>query len=398
MPDECRMDAGLQRARYRGCNSLYFSLLLCQMYDYLATATEPGGRRRTQLVQARTAAHAVARLKESGCTDITLHFDDFAAASVTEDLSKTAPEDLVALKTMRRFGIFVYSLKLLYGATWWLQLIAATYVGYMLVLGDGPSGVLFWIFALILVLPFVATAYFLSIDSSRVYHNMVQASYWGKWAKVLELTPKLRGCVHELDLDIHESIALTRLGRGDEAAERLSKYESDERAPRWMFLSRVAEVHRAAERPDDVIDAFRGALELAPENETIRLDYAIALLREDRDTAAARRLFDAINLEVLSDDLKLLLPYAQGLLALREDRPDDAIASFEESDQATAVYVGINPAIELLRDHAAAFHAIAAARTGNLAAARKLAIPARRRLIATEDNTLLAELNAAVPE
>lgn len=367
------------------------------LYDFLATATDENGHRATRHVVAYSATDAVELLEADGFTDIVLHTDDAGAASTRmtalEDGGVT-PEDMAKLP-LSTFRYFLFLLKKQYLSQWVVTLVLAALIAFTLVSGE-PNGRLFWIAVVLMVIPFPIAFYFTFFTHSRKYERLVEAAAWGRWETVLQLVPKLRGHVADLELDAREAVALAKTGQVEEGLAVIRQNADKPEAPRWLYLSRLAEFYLMIEQHEQALDLQRQAWEEAPDNPTVEIDYAMSLLRHERNLDEAERLIESAERKPLSDLLQKFLPFVCGLRELNRKRNLEAISCFTEARKELAPLAQAQPMLHLMMDLCAAYLAIACARNGDMETARRYARPARRRLEALDSRRLLSRLNEAV--
>ncbi|QDT14350.1 hypothetical protein [Alienimonas californiensis] len=406
------------------------------MNRYFVTTTDPDGRQDVRHVEAVSAAAALAELEADGHRDLTLHTDDVSAEAVRgqPDAPDLTPKEQLELRAVGPLGFAWALAKLFYRKTWLSHLIAAGVVIFV-VQRDG-WGFYAWLAAAWLVFPLPFSLYSSFVGPHRRYNRLLTAASWGRWEKVLALAPGLRGKVPDLELDAREAVALAGLGRLEEGLELMAPHlgpppgvgrhpdADDEDAAAWsaeevadlfpdeeppaepaspqtaalaMAHGRTAEAYGVAERYDDVLERLRRAHDLAPDDPTIGLDLALELLKRGEATAEARRLLDAAAAGPVSDLLAAIMPFAEGLWALRTGDARGADARLSEALDRTAPFAPGNPLMALMRDMMRAWRALARADHGDLPGARRDARSARPRLTALRSRRLLTELDAAVP-
>ncbi len=164
---------------------------------------------------------------------------------------------------------------------------------------------------------------------------------------------------------------MARLGRLDEAEALVAHFADGTTMPEWHFWSRMTEVYGVAGLRDRVIEALETAARLAPDNATVRIDLAIAVLRYRRDTRRGRALLDEARAHAISDLAAPLNSAAEGLLALELKDPGRAVELLGEAIRALSYYRPGNPYIGLVTDRLRASLALAYAAAGDRAAAER---------------------------
>jgi hypothetical protein len=365
------------------------------MYEFLATATDASGQRATHRVEADTAAEAHAQLASQGYREIVLHTDDAMAATPRVgqiDTSAVSPADQVQLRSISAWSFFFFLVRKLTRQSIVLQVGAAAVVAYRLYFA-GSLGFAGLCGVAILLLPAVISALTVLFGASQKYQMLLDAAAWGRWNEVLARTPALRGKVPEIELDAREACALAGLGRLDEGLARIQKHEHGD-VPHWMYLGRLAEVYNTAERFDEAQRCNEEAYRSEPDNPTVELDFAMALLKNEKETALASRLIESAENKPLGDLLQMLLPHIKGLLYLNHGQNRAAVEAFEKARANMQPMIAGSPLFAKILDINAAYLAIAQARAGDRALAAETAKPALKRLRALQSRRLLGRLES----
>ncbi|MDB4766941.1 hypothetical protein OAG71_04555 [bacterium] len=351
-------------------------------YDFLATATDSDGTRSTHLVVAASATEAVAQLKAEGCTDIVLHTDDAEAASTrlpafeTDDVTL---EDMVDLRSLSIFGYFLFLVKTLLRSMW-ITLVAALAIIMWTIFQGNQFGFLFWSAISVIAIPFIISFYSTFFTSPRKFDQLIDAWAWGRWDTVLELVPQLRGRVPDFELDVREAVAVARKGQVENGLAKITQHASNAEVARWMYLERLAEFYECIEMHEIAIDHYRQAYADAPDNPTVELDYAMALMKNETNLQEAERLIASAEEKPLSDTLQMILPFAYGLRELNNRRYEQAAESFTEAQKKLTPLAAALPVVRLILDHISAYLAIAYAMDGDIETAKQHYRPAKKRL------------------
>jgi len=368
------------------------------MLDFLVTCTDAQGKRETIRVQAGSAREAVETCAAQGFTEITLHTDDAAAVAVanmpTVEDEVLKPADLVELRSLSSLGFFW----MLYGKSWrflwWAQGPALAFLAYGAWRGT-PLTWVGWLASAVLLLPPAVAAWLAFFGPARKYDAMLEAMCWGRWQEVLDRIPPLRGTVPEFELDVRAACALVGLGRFDEAMEQFRAHGNDPAVPLWMYLGRMSELFDLAQRYDEALQCHRDAWEDAPDNPTVVLDYALALLKYEKDTELALRLIGEIESQPKADLLVMVLPLLHGMAALNMGRYDDAPARLLEAEKKLRPMAKGSALVRFLVDIARSYRAIALARLARGAEADRLFAVVRPRLEALNYTSLVERFHEA---
>lgn len=369
------------------------------MYDFILTATDNAGVRDTHHVVAASAAEAVAQLETEGHTAIELHTDDAAAVSTKLTALETGhvtPKDMVDLRGITAWGMFFFLLKKQFASpkAVFAYVISLAVVAWILYEGP-PYGILFWVLIAFSLLPFLIAFYFAFLTESRRFTQLMEASAWGQWQSVIHLAEKLKGKVPDFELDMRSAVALAMLGRDEEAQAKIEFHDGNEDVPRWMYLSRVAEFYEAIGQHETSLVYHADAYHEASDNPTVELDYAKALLENEKNLELAEQLLDSAQKKPQSDLLKMLLPYVLGLQSLCKRQYTEAQSHFQEARTRLAPLAAGEPLCRLVQDLCSAHIVIASSNGGDLETARQHIGPARKRLQALGDGRLLRRMNEA---
>ncbi|MCC6695333.1 MAG: hypothetical protein IT365_06865 [Candidatus Hydrogenedentes bacterium] len=366
------------------------------MYDFLLTGIGANGKRETLCIQAETAQDAHSQFASMGYRDITLHTDDSAAAATrltALDTGHVSPADMVELRGTSDLGFFLFLLKKLYRLGWWLAIPAIL----LLLAGWWASGAIGAIFILIAfglaALPLALALWTALTGNSRKYEKMLEAACWGRWPEVLKRLPALRGHVPDFELDVHTACALTGMGQFEEGLATLQPHADRSDCPQWMYLARLAQVYDTAHRYEEGLDCYQRAYESEPCNPTLMLELAMALLKNERDTARAMELIHSAEQQQLSDVLLLLLPHVKGLAALNWGNPGEAEQYFHTAEENLRPMAPAAAMVRLVMDVNRAYRAIALAELGRLREAEALFAMARPRLEALKSGRILDRWN-----
>lgn len=368
------------------------------MLEFLVTCTDAEGKRETIRVQAGSAREAAEQCAARGYTDVILHTDDAAAVAVASmpavDEVVVTPADLVELRSLSSLGFFW----MLYGKSWnflwWAQGPALAYLAWGAWQGS-PMNWLGWIASATLLFPPLIAAWLAFFGPARKYDAMLEAMCWGRWQEVLDRVPALRGTVPEFELDMRSACALVGLGRFDEGMALVRAHGNDPAMPLWMYLGRMSELYDLAQRYDEALQCHRDAWEDAQDNPTVVMDYALALLKQERDTALAMQLIDEIESQPKADLLVMVLPLLHGMAALNSGRHSDAVARLQEAEKNLRPMAKSSALVRFLVDMARFYRAVALARLERGAEADRLFAVVRPRLEALNYTHMIERYRAA---
>lgn len=368
------------------------------MLEFLVTCTDAEGKRETIRIQAGSSREAIEQCALRGYTDVTLHTDDAAAVAVATmpavDDEVMKPADLVELRSLSSLGFFW----MLYGKSWnflwWAQAPALAWLAYGAWRGT-PLTWVGWLASAVLLLPPAVAAWLAFFGPARKYDAMLEAMCWGRWQEVLDRVPALRGSVPDFELDMRSACALVGLGRFDDGMGLVRAHGNDPAMPLWMYLGRMSELYDLAQRYDEALQCHRDAWEDAPDNPTVVLDYALALLKQERDTELALRLIGEIEDQPKADLLAMVLPLLHGMAALNTGRDNDAANRLKEAEKNLRPMAKGSALVRFLVDMARTYRAIALAGLGRDAEADRLFAVVRPRLVAMNYTRLIERFQSA---
>lgn len=359
--------------------------------EYLLSGRTPGGRKVTERVEAANADAAVEALRQRGYSEIVLHTDDVSAVFTQQRRVEphVTPKDYVGFRYRKGYlGRVVYLARKVYVQNWkWNVAFLAVLVVRRMV--HSPWGVMDYAAIGVFLLPAVIALVTQISNPALWYENFMELVAWGRWAEVIEEAIRLRGRLPQRELDWQHAKALAASGKPSEGLAIVSPQASDPDLPAWLYLSRLAEVYAVARRKQEHLDSLEKALALAPENATMLLDVALALLRYQQDVGRAKRLIAQARSHALSDVLCPVADAADGMAALEDGKADQAQLKLESAIDGLNRFRNASPLIGVLQDSFRAYLALALASLGEQAAAERQFRLAEPRLRALQRDDLL---------
>ncbi|QDV18371.1 hypothetical protein Pan153_30280 [Gimesia panareensis] len=377
------------------------------MPDYYYTATDRITRQReTNFIAADSAQEALRELEAAELEEIVLHTDDVSAAisnmmprkvSVKDDF--TAAE-YVSFRTMGNLGFFIYLTKKLYWQMRWSLLIGTLLsVSIFCTANDLERSygiVSLSIFLFFILLPPGISLFTTLFSPSRKFNQIQEDFYWGRWNEVLKLLPKVRKHLPLIEARGREAASLAGLGRLDEALKTMEPLAENSEIPRWMYLSRLAEVYECNNQMEQCFELRRQASEMAPDNSALKLGYANTLLKLNRNPQLAHQLIKDAESKQLSDLLQILVPLSKGHLELNLGHARLAFYLFVQAQNGLKPYLATQPFARLYSDIGRAYAAIALAEMGETEEAETLFQSALPRLEALKSQRTIERYRQAI--
>ncbi len=365
---------------------------------YFLTATDKYGKRETHRTEAENSQKVYYEYESNGFTDIVLHDDD-AMATVNSMFPPEmntegcfTPDELVEMRYLSRFDIFLFMMKKLIHLLQWPFLVTSILLFYRWREQTALNHVDLGLISASIIASFWH-AYF---SHARKYDKMVNACYWGRWQEVLNRIPKLKGIVPAFDLSGHEACALTGLGQLDDGLELMEHYVESPEVPRWMYLGRLSDLYEIAKDYKQVIECNRIAYEEAPDNPTVVIDYAHVILKYDTDLALAKQLLDQAEQQHLGEMIQLLWYHFKGILELKLHNYKGAQAHFLVCHNGMIPLAPTLPSLQLMVDFNRAYLAIALAELGETEQADELYQLALPRLQALGEELIMNRYAEAI--
>jgi tetratricopeptide (TPR) repeat protein len=367
------------------------------MPDFLLTATDSSGQRDTLRVNAGASQEAWRQLESQGYRDIALHTSDVEALTpmTALDSGHITPADYVRIRTFSRARMFLFLLARLYWQARKMLVVALILLAFnWWTLNDRT---ILTIIALALIaLPLAIAIWGSLFGRALKYARFVDAAAWGRWQEVLKLAPAFLHGSTEFDAAARQASALAALGRLPEGVQVIDEHYRPGETPKWMYYARVAEVYNVAKLYDKALACHRLAYEDAPDDPTVQLDMAMALLKNETDLPLAKQLIESAESQHLSDLLLAFMPHAKGLHALNAGSYAEAKRWFTAAHEKLQPFLASSPLIGVAIDVNRANLAIALAKSGDLRGALDLYALARPRLIALDSSRLLDQVQRAL--
>lgn len=289
------------------------------MPKFIITATDAKHKRETRRVVAETARDAVAQVEAEGGTEIVLHTDDVMAHTIEMspekvDENEFTAADFIQMRYASKWTFFLFVLKKLYWKVKWsLAVIVVIWLWYER-LSSHPFVKAFLIIST-LGIPFLIAAHATFFGWASKFDALLEDYAWGRWQKVIQGLPPLKHKIPRLEYFVLKAGSLAGLRKNDKALALMKTLEGAPDIPRWMYLGRLAEIYVVAGDSEAALNRVQQAYEEDPENPTLQLDLALALLKNDAEIDRAAALIETAEKQPLNEFLTLMLPMHKGFLA-----------------------------------------------------------------------------------
>lgn len=366
------------------------------MPRYLISGKDENGRTTTEAVKASTADEAVRHFKDRGFKDVLLHSDEVMGQMLQpEALKQLTPAELHILASLSRWQIMGWMIAKLYRKQWWLFSAAiALVVGRRII--DVPWDFLDTMSVAFLGLPAVIVLMSEFFNPARKYERVMTYCAWARWPEMLAALPSVRRAMPAPQYAFHEAKALAGMGRIEEALERVKPFADNPKLPAWLYWGQLADVFSSAKLDGRVLECSEKAVENAPNNVTVLIDLAMALLRYRRDAVRARPLLEQARTHEIGDVILPFLLTCEGVLALEENKPEQARKLIEEALKTVEKYRHASPLMGAGIDRMHTYLALACAASGDSLTAERHYRIAEPRLKAFDSTDLIERCQAAI--
>jgi hypothetical protein len=243
-----------------------------------------------------------------------------------------SPRDWVRIRDSSPYlGMVLFQIGKAYAHNWWVYVLAL-----------GLLAIRIWmrmpwwpwdsLAIAILVLPLILCPLIVLRGSlADKYWRVTEARAWGRWNEVLTSLPAFRDKLPAHEMVFMEAQALAGLGKLDEALNRIQELANDKQVPAWMYWARLAGVCATAHDFKASLAARQKTAELAPHEQAVLLDYAMALVEHEHDPFRARQFLVEAKKHAISDSMAFAVDQCEGMIALEEG---DAAAACEHLHRA----------------------------------------------------------------
>jgi tetratricopeptide (TPR) repeat protein len=342
------------------------------MPEYILTGRNHRARVVTEIVVADSADEAVGLFRDDGHTDVTLHVDDNAALFFRPSEVRTmfTPREYLGYRTRGRVGCTLFLIRKLYARTWWMYVLAALVLAARAWFGM-EWGFLNSFAVTLLTFP-IPMAILAELMSKAVpYRRVMSAARDARWADVARHIRRVRVPLPPYERPFREAQALAGLGRLDEALDHFRPVADDPAVPHHLYWTHKAILYQTAREREAALGCLARAAELAPANALAQIGYALSLLTVRGDVRRARAHLAQARAHALSDIGTPLLGFGEGVLALKEGRPAEAIPLLEAAARSLWPFTRGAPEVAVIVAKIQANLALAYAAAGDHEAARR---------------------------
>lgn len=284
-------------------------------------ARNGAGEELASFVDASTSQEAVAKLKAAGLVEIELHEPpDIAGRHVERAfLSKSEAAQMAAFQSRlrRKPGIATVLGEVARRRRILVVLDVVLLVGGLAARSVPLAAMGFALLASTFGVPIWRHRF------ARWFDGAVRAMALGQWDLADRMLARYRKRQHadSIELELNFYAAQIRVRQGQPLQHVLARLELMRPGmPPGAFPARLASVHRAAGDEDGVLACMRAAWEATPDDQTRRLDYALAQARLG-DLVKAQELLDGVDIEALQVQGRPFVWWARGMIELRNGRP-----------------------------------------------------------------------------
>jgi tetratricopeptide (TPR) repeat protein len=341
------------------------------MPEYILTGRDQHGRVVTDIVVADSADDAVRFFREDGHADVTLHTDDIAALfhNPSQVRKVITPREYVGYRTRDRLGCTLFMIRKMYVRMWGMDLLLALFLAARVWAGMG-WGFLDTVAASVLLVP-IPMAVFAELTSAAVpYRRVMAAVRDARWADAGRHLRRVRLPLPPFERPYREAQVLAGTGRLSEALDHYRPVADDPAVPQYVYWTHKGVLYSMGRDRGRGLECLARAADLAPANGLCQLNYALNLLTVRGDVRQARERIAQARAHALSDFSTPVLWFAEGVLALNERRPGDAVGLLEAALRALSPFTRGNPELEVLIARIRANLALALAAAGDPDAAR----------------------------
>ena len=372
------------------------------MPKFLVSGAAAGGKREPRFVDARTVEEARDAAIAAGLSDVIVHDDELGAAlreRAQEELPEFARDDASRELELRRpSGAQELVWKALKANA---ILLAACVVRISwTILSGKPFGAVDGLAAALLL--WLAWSIWSGVTPALLYRRIIRSSALARYDDVLAAIARMRrtpratrSSTLAFDLDFREATILAAQNRLDDGLKVVARWKESTELQPGMYDGRLASIYHGARRFDLSADAQRRSLAAAPRETSRQIDLAmtLALRLSEFDEAAA--LLDEAERGALSENAVPWARLTRGLILLGRGAPAEAVKPLEEALRLLE-QKNESPLFWLISAWTLNSLAIAVARCGDKAAAKKLAERARPLLEMHRESAMIEASDAAL--
>ena len=361
-------------------------------HKYTWSARDKSGQRVVREVEARSAAEAQETLLADGYSELELKEDELMTAfraGYSRKIRATAKQRVHRLENPSGTTWEIVKLRLNKGKIVFLLLIVVS--SYLYYCRDFLVGGLMT-FAFV----FLLTSH-LSVDLPLIcYRRISLASDWNRWREVLALVQALKifgkirlTQVPDTELMRFRAMAFVGIGNLQKGIEEFQKSEGSPDRPAWLYKLLLAGFYSNAKQHDKAIELCLASISENP-NATAWYDLANRYARYKRDAVKAR---EALTEAEKGPALAHLKPYQARCRGIIANLEGDYSAAKRDLESAIHLLEQIKwrPGKDGHLAIARAYLCCVLATQGDMEMAKKNLNLARKYLVATDEDELLAE-------
>jgi len=309
------------------------------MPTFLWSGRTPSGQEEAEEVSAETAMEARKILEARGWTGLRQHtteVHDFARRQRQESVGaencpKLAPKEALQYHQGTAPGFWSLWFKSLRESTMTILLLVAVMVVMLLYdhHGHRVPGYPFFIRLSAILLACVIFMYPLFHwwfhRTKRLFQRLHTARVWHRWDEVLLCLDQLakhqrtaKNGIGDFEMARYRALALSGLGRLDEALAGYCAAAEKAKTPPWLFHTFQAGIYVTAKQYDQALACYRLALEAAADKSTVCLDLGTFLVQRFNRPEEARQLLAQAETAQLSELARVHVLSLRGIIAFRD--------------------------------------------------------------------------------
>jgi tetratricopeptide (TPR) repeat protein len=194
------------------------------------------------------------------------------------------------------------------------------------------------VLALILCGPLIRLVFSQKESALRYKNGVMKAGLKGNWERMYELASRLPRYFPDGTRFYYQAIALSRMGRTEEALQLFEPLKQSDGMPEWVYHFYLGRVLGAGRNSDAVRRNDDKMLELAPNNVNVLMEAVYNSLFIQRDVPRAEKLVTALRTHVIPDVYYFAVHTMEGALALEQQQHDSALLMLTKARNELGIF------------------------------------------------------------